>query len=317
MGIIFLKSEVSLYNLFIMPLIDINDIVNDLKNKGLEIDDYPTFKYYIKNFNVNTFLEEYKDFFMQGGKFKKTKSSELIGLYNFDKNLGNHVLRDVLVLEKIINTNVVYATINALHLKDKCLFKLKKNFLRDKVLNNVSRITPPTNFESLLFKMTKYLDTKKDLRKLIDHSMHDNVFRWKNVPLDIMCLCWSFATTFSFFVALNDEIKQTVVGNLDIPSNMVKGFSDFVENSINIRNLITHNIVLFNIDVKYQSPQLNDFYEHMTGEKINDVFRLPHFIKLVCKMTNSPKLYIKTIEHINLLPLSDEHKQKILTLFVV
>jgi abortive infection bacteriophage resistance protein len=108
---------------------------------------------------------------------------------------------------------------------------------------------------------------------------------------------------------------------MDIPSEYLNGFSLFVQNSINVRNLISHNMVLYGEDVKYQSAELNALYEHLHNDKIKDnVFRMPHLIKCVSKITcESPEddLYIKTITAINNLKMSQAHKEKILKLYML
>jgi hypothetical protein len=110
-------------------------------------------------------------------RFENATSDDLINLYSFDRDFGNHLIREILVLEKIINTNCAYATINFFHLKDKCLLKMDKNQLKEKVLPNFIYINPPLSFEQLLVKMIRYLDAKKNTRILIDHSTKDNIYR--------------------------------------------------------------------------------------------------------------------------------------------
>jgi hypothetical protein len=108
---------------------------------------------------------------------------------------------------------------------------------------------------------------------------------------------------------------------MNVPSQLIKGFSMFVENSINVRNLISHNMVLYGEDVKYQSEELNDLYELLNKDKIKDgVFRMPHLIKCVSKIIGDDgenNLYIKTIASINNLKMSQEHKEKILKLYLL
>jgi hypothetical protein len=159
-------------------VININETIKDLERRGLKITDYKLLRYYIANFNINTFLVEYKDFFLDdNGRFDNATSDDLINLYRFDRDFGNHLLREILVLEKIINTNVVYATINYFHLKDRCLLKLDKNRLKEEVLPNYIYIDPPLSFEQLLVKMIRYLDAKKNTRLLIDHNCKDQIFK--------------------------------------------------------------------------------------------------------------------------------------------
>ena len=107
-------------------IINTKDIIKDLQKHKLEIDDKKAFTKYIKNFNVNTVVANYSDIFYEDHAKKRyskgVKSSYLIDLYKFDHDLGNHILRYILVVEKMLNTNVAYEIINNFQLKDKCLF---------------------------------------------------------------------------------------------------------------------------------------------------------------------------------------------------
>jgi abortive infection bacteriophage resistance protein len=160
-------------------IIDINNTVIELEKKNLKIDDLGLLKYYIKNYNINTFLVEYSQFFIDEAtdKFIDTSSNELIELYRFDKNFGNHLFRNILVLEKMINTNIAYNVINHYNLQDKCLLNLKRDDLLKRVMKNFHNITPPIMFDGLLIKMTRYLDAKKPIRKYMDRKIRDRVFQ--------------------------------------------------------------------------------------------------------------------------------------------
>jgi abortive infection bacteriophage resistance protein len=102
----------------------------------------------------------------------------------------------------------------------------------------------------------------------------------------------------------------------DIPPMQFIGFTNLIENIINIRNLISHNIVVYNATIKYQSKALNDFYNFLFQQEIK-TFALPHLIKCIGKLVNNEKLYIKTIDGINKTEISEQHKQMILKLFII
>jgi abortive infection bacteriophage resistance protein len=159
-------------------IININETLKELEHLGLVIDDKNTFEYYVKNFNINTFIHEYSDYFLnENGRYENTKSSELIEFYTFDKNLGIHLFKNILIIEKIINTNLAYILINQFNIKDKCLLRLDKYFIKEKVLPNVSTIEPQISFEILLIKMVKYLGANKNYRKFQDHSTGDPILQ--------------------------------------------------------------------------------------------------------------------------------------------
>jgi hypothetical protein len=74
-------------------------------------------------------------------------------------------------------------------------------------------------------------------------------------------------------------------------------------------------MAIYEEDIKYQSDNLKDFYFDLIGEKIDGDFRLPHIIKCVERLSGYNRLYDKTIEQIKSLKITDQHKQKILSLF--
>jgi hypothetical protein len=119
--------------------------IKHLQEKGLIVTDMEQFKYYVRNFNINTFITEYSEFFAdENGKYNGVTSEELINFYNFDRNLANHLFRNLLVIEKIINTNVANSAINEFQIKDKCLFGMDKSRL-NQIFCNTEQIDPPQN----------------------------------------------------------------------------------------------------------------------------------------------------------------------------
>jgi hypothetical protein len=160
-------------------IIDVENIIQNLQKKGLNITNNEEFKYYVKNFNVNTFLSDYCDFFVNNEeKFDDgVTSDDIIKLYNFDKNLGVHVFRCLLIIEKIINTSVVYATINVHKIEDKCLLNIDENTIKNSILRNLNEIEPYTEFKPFLFKITKYLESNKSIKKLMIRDEQDNIYK--------------------------------------------------------------------------------------------------------------------------------------------
>jgi hypothetical protein len=170
-------------------IIDIVTLIEELKTRGLIVSNYDEFKYYVSNFNVNTFITQYSDFFEnEYGMFNNVDASNIIKLYVFDKNLANHIFRNILVIEKMMNTRVAVETINFFEIKDKCLLSLDLNILKNSILRNIHEVEPYIDYKGFLFKMVKYLDTNKAIKSLVDHSTHDDIMKWSKVPLDIMCL---------------------------------------------------------------------------------------------------------------------------------
>jgi hypothetical protein len=170
-------------------IIDTATLIEQLKKRGLIVSNYEEFEYYVNNFNVNTFITQYSGFFENANKtFDNVDASNIIKLYVFDKNLANHIFRNILIIEKMMNTRVAVETINYFDIKDKCLLTLNPNILKNSVLRNINEVEPYIDYKAFLFKMVKYLETNKVARSMVDYSTHDDIMKWSGVPLDLMCL---------------------------------------------------------------------------------------------------------------------------------
>lgn len=157
--------------------------VNRLKQKGLLVTKKNTdlLAHFLKNFNINTFVNDYSEpFYLDKTKqtyLPNTKPEEIIAFYKFDKDLGNHLLRDILVIEKIINTTVATEIINTYNIKDKCLFSLPNSFIESRILPNLHRIEPKTTYVKFIYKLIKYLPTSPETREYIDRNMKDDILK--------------------------------------------------------------------------------------------------------------------------------------------
>jgi abortive infection bacteriophage resistance protein len=171
-------------------IINFRDIIKDLSQRGLNIVDKSVLAYYIRNFNHNTFIEGYSvPFYDVDNKYDKSASSDqLISLFKFDSDMANHILRFILVVEKIMNTNITYGIINEYGIQDKCLFKLDRRFIEHNIMPNINDILPRTNYDHLSLKLIKYLSTNTMTKKYSDRNSKDEVHRWRTCPLDLMCL---------------------------------------------------------------------------------------------------------------------------------
>jgi hypothetical protein len=173
-------------------IVNIRDIIKLLEKNGLKIGDKSVLNYYIKNFNYNTFILEYsKPFLLDNENHRYDSdavSDELINLYKFDRDMANHILRFILVVEKIMNTNVVYEVINEYHITDKNLLKLQPDFIEHRIFINLRDVEPRISYINFIKKIIKFLSTSEVSKKYIQKNTHDEVVRWRNCPLDVMCL---------------------------------------------------------------------------------------------------------------------------------
>ncbi|MCF0227663.1 MAG: Abi family protein [Malacoplasma sp.] len=298
----------------------LNDIVNkkriikDLEANGLVIDDKKKLEAALFAYNYNTVIGGYSDIFYESENSKRydkfATSGQILELYDFDTNLGNHLLHYVLKIEKKLNTCVAYQIINQYHLKDKCLLKEDWEFIRRRIFPNLYKVQPPLTYDALIRVLLKYLDTNEYTRER-RHKHESNLMRkWKDVPLDLMCLTWSFSTTYNVFLSLDRTIIQNIVNDFGVPNNNIDGFDEFIKDIIHVRNLITHNYVMFKAEIKYQSEALKKLYFDITGKTVN-IVTIAQIIELIQYFTNTKTLVPNTIKSFENLQILPKFKSKI------
>lgn len=295
-------------------IINSREIIKELVKKGLHVVDKGVLNYYIRNFNYNTFIYGYSEPFLINLDQKKydsdASSDQMINLFKFDRDLANHILRFILVIEKIMNTNVAYGIINEYGIKDKCLFKLNNNFIQHHIFTNINEINPKTNYINLAIKLVKYLPTNTATKNFYERNSNDEIYRWRNCPLDLMCLTWSFATTFSIFIALDSELRKRIIENFGIPHSSLNGFVDFTKNVLHLRNMISHNNVIFNFTPTHQSQSIFDMYKFIFNRHINKL-TLINLIELIEFFSHSKTLISNTKYYFNKLKIEQKFKDKI------
>jgi hypothetical protein len=162
-------------------IINPHNIIKGLAKNGLQIGDKSILNYHIKNFNFNTFIYGYSTPFYSDIEKRRydldANSDELINFYKFDRDMANHVLRYILVIEKIVNTSVAYGIINYFHIKDKCLFKLDQDYIEHKIFINLKNVEPKITYIFFVRKLIKYLSSSTITKHYCLPNIHNEVFR--------------------------------------------------------------------------------------------------------------------------------------------
>ncbi|MDR3163912.1 MAG: Abi family protein [Mycoplasmataceae bacterium] len=296
-------------------VINTHDIIKELKSNGLQIGDKQLFYYYVKNFNYNTFIYGYSAPFYENERLRRYDpeaiSDELINLYRFDRDMANHILRFILVIEKIINTNVAYEIINQHNIKDKCLLKLNQNYIEHQIIPNLQDVEPKINYFNFIHKLIKYLPTSLATKIYMRKKAGDDITRWRECPLDVMCLTWSFATSFSLFIALDYHIRAKILNNFGLYPSHLNGFIKIMKNILHLRNMISHNNVIYDAKMIYDGQDLFDVYEFIFHRKITSL-RLIHVMELIEYFSHSKTLIANSRYYFNKLVINQKFKNRIL-----
>lgn len=295
-------------------IINFSTIAKKLKQQNLIINIPDKFKKWFFNYNYLVVLNGYSDAFYQNPKTRrydnKATTSQIMLLHEFDVNFANHMLRDILRIERKLNTKLAYEIINTFRLEDHCLFKKDLNTIKQKIFPNFDLVTPSHDFDRFINNLVRYCDTNIVTKRFMIKTRRKINEKWSELPLDLMCLAWSFATSFNVFVALDDSAANNVLKSFGLNKGNISGFIDFIKNILRIRNMISHSYVVFNMKIKYQSIGLNNLYKSIFGIKVNQITiyeilrMIEHFSGNQYLIRNS-KCYFN---HLNILP---EFKQKI------
>jgi abortive infection bacteriophage resistance protein len=128
--------------------------------------------------------------------------------------------------------------------------------------------------------------------------------------MDIMCLTWSFATSFSFFIALADDTRNRILSNFGLTPNFLDGFIAFLKNTLHLRNYISHNNVIYNTQIPYQCPSLLSLYDFVFKKTVPQI-KLFHMMELIEFFAHSTTLVKNTKYYYDKLKIQQKFKDKI------
>lgn len=126
-----------------------------------------------------------------------------------------------------------------------------------------------------------------------------------------MCLTWSFSTTLNVFLSLNEEVIRYIVDDFGVPNSNVSGFIDFMKNILYLRNLISHNYIIYNAKMKFQSGPLNKMYTDMFHEKVPHV-GLREIALMIGKFVNLPNIIDRTYVEFDKLNIEPKFKERVM-----
>ena len=297
-------------------IINISDIRSKLKLQGLNINDKKLFNEYLHEVNYNLLIGNFSRFFyneQNNRKYDKDATfSQIVALYNFDNEVAYKLLYYILKIERKLNTLVAYTIINEYQITDRCLFKLNNSILKNVIFKNYVEAVPYCSYDNFIYLLTKYCGTNESTKIYHNKKATSVEKMWRDLPLDIMCLSWSFSTTLNVLLSLDDAIINKIIKNFDPIISTNSSFIDFIKNVIYLRNIISHNYVIFNAEIKHQSNELNNLYESIFKEKTNEIDFLK-LIKLIHYFTQDKDLFEWMKTKFNELKINDKFKKRIVT----
>ncbi len=236
----------------------LDEQINLLKNKGLNINNESRLKWYLSSYNYQNFINGYNDFFMinndrKENKYKKTASSNcIIELFNFDRLVSKYILSNIQNIERKISTPLAYTLAQFMYehkLENGKLFMSKHD---DVIIKKIFNIKNKNEWEEFLNSIKKEVNLKLEIFKKYK--------KFCDIPLWSLVIHLSFGKLIYILKKLNKNIFYLTINNSTLNKNTELSNKELIsifEIIKNSRNRICHNNVLYNISIKNPTLAIN------------------------------------------------------------
>jgi len=246
-----------------------NRLLDHIQTKGIIVSDVKRLESYITNYNYNRVIKPYTKIFSdQELKDYNVSTDDIIDIYELDKKLSILFLKNILEIEKRLNTAIAYVIEDTFKIYDGCIFKYEKKFLQQHIFSNCNDKDCGMPFDKLISKLTKYAHINPNTNIYENVNKNNLFFKWKACPLDALCLTWTFTTTALTYLALDNRLKEKILVSFGVSKGRIKEFNEFIKCILNLRNIITHNNVLIsNLDCLVNADLLESYNAIIGGRK--------------------------------------------------
>lgn len=264
-----------------------------LRQKGLSINDENKFKWYLKSFNYQNFINGYNDFFMvnndrKNDKYKlESNSNGIIELFNFDRNISKWILGDIQNIERKISTSLSYTVsfiMNKNNYSDGKIFNFKYN---DVIVRKIFNISSNNEWEEMQENIKKNIDLNQRIfKKALDI---------KDIPVWTLVIYLSFGNIIYLLEKIKDNIFKKIISNSTLSNCYHLSKIEIIEIFKilkNVRNRICHNNVLYNIMIKNKNNITNIVKKLLKiNTKINKI-NLYHLILIINNFENTSNNFL-------------------------
>ncbi len=298
--------------------LSIDQQINLLEDRGLTVYDVEKLKWYLTNYNYQNIINGYNDFFMFNNDrktniYKKNiNSNMIIALFNFDRKISNLLFPNILNIERKFSTLLCFQIIEQNKTKIPLLemgkilqcsdAELKIIFPKLEFSNESNNLYKKSknDYETIRSCMHSYSANKKVTKKYKGDIKH--------VPIWILSVNWSFGDAVQIFSFLDGNTKKKIIEEF-LPGLKVKGLNNYFEKIMllisNVRNIICHNGVLYNIDYQINKGFISRFYLIIFDKTILNI-RLDNIIDIIAKLSS---VELHTPKKIG--SLKDKHIEKL------
>lgn len=284
---------------------EIKKILEDL---GLNIVDFSKVIYYIDIFSINRFIQDYCGPFVDSKEqrfIKECNSDEIIALINFDKDLSCLLLKAILLFENKFKKILVENWVSSYNMKSDKIY----NFSDNELLNYMPNIK---NCNDLKFSKFRY--------SLFEYASNSDFLQEYNsladIPINELSYSWTFATAINFYRVIDTSIQKKILNKLRINENFANVFHKFLNVFLKLRNMISHNHIIYNFNSRFYRIEYNQIYSSIFNVKINSVLpiSLDKMYLVLDYLLVSNQLKKQIGESIANLKVNDKSKEQIIKL---
>ena len=216
---------------------NLDDLIIELKNKGVIIDDEKYAKIMLEKYGYYSIINSYKDIFKNNkNNYKKDVTfEEIISLFEFDLNIRHICLKYIFKIELIMRTQISEL--------------LCKNFGLTNYLNpiNFDNVVNYTFVQNTINVINEEIDKQKDNHEAVKHYYYTYGF----VPPYVLVKILTLGQINKLYKVLKQSDRQSISKTFKLSD---KALRQVMQNIIMVRNICCHNERFFSFHSKFTIP---------------------------------------------------------------
>lgn len=280
----------------------IDELISEILSKRIKIKKTTVekLKYILTFENYFNLITGYREPFViktENSKevLKNTDVSEIISLYNFDRNLRYIYLKYILIIESRLKT-VISSEFSKTYKNHTAPYLNAENFIGDK--------------KKIQFLISKIKDQSKiKIKQNEPNYIKHYIEKYNDIPFWVLINCLSFGTVNVFYEYLNPELQQSIATYFNIPADVCKRFINHLSL---YRNICAHNERFYCVKTNFRIPNKAFAKYYDTIFKIsktdgiyvkgtNDIFALTMIILIISEETHRKEFLCSLLKEIKML----------------
>lgn len=233
-----------------------------LSKINLKVSNPKRFGTYLNIYSADWIYDEYGKIFVDNetGLFKDfVDSDQIINLIEFDRNVALILLKNLLFFESKFKKVIVDTWVNYYNLKDTKIY----NYAQTDMIKLIPNIVNCEDLEYVKFfySLFEYVSSSEFLMHYKSLSL---------IPIEELVLSWTFATSINFYRTLDDDVQKMILLQFNISTNYHKIFHKMLNVFLKIRNMISHNHVIYDFNNRLYRIEFNKIYASIKKVNLNE-----------------------------------------------